>query len=167
MAVVASNFKNHKFEESNSETLLSKGFLIGNKYELTKRMSVGVGPKKLRCDLNVGKQGVMKGIANDMPVISFTAMLNETEYQVDVAIKPENLCKASEQDLENNKTADPDKVAKIAGHNYLDLEGEPSVISDWPKKLPLLDKDSIFKSLHSKVPQVEKCFTPVCLYRSN
>ena len=166
MAVVASNFKDHKFEENNSETLLSQGFLIGNKYELTKRMSVGVGPKKLRRDLNAGKQGVMKGIANDMPVISFTAMLNETEYQVDVAIKPDNLCVANELS-ENDKAADPDKLEKIAGHNYLNLEGEPSVISDWPKKLPLLDKDSIFKSLHSKVPQVEKCFTPVCLYRSN
>jgi hypothetical protein len=89
--VEAANFKDGKFEETISGELLERGYWVGRKVVLIRRLSVDVGKKGPRYDINVGDCGFIRGVVSDKIVVKFSRKIKDELREFDVAVKTANM----------------------------------------------------------------------------
>ena len=130
------NFIDHKFVKTNNEELVKKGFMIGAKVELTRRITVEFGPDAFRKDIVKSTTAFIKGIVDGMPVVTFSATVGKQKYDADVKIKPDNLKVYIDKTEEATlvEKAAKGKEKEKSEYEYLQVDGSEAiadVVGSW------------------------------------
>jgi hypothetical protein len=162
--VEATNFKGHEIQTTIDGELLEKGFYVGRRVALTKRMSInwtqdGKDTKKY-ADLAKDSVGYIQGVAKGVPIINFVS----GDLSASVAIKLQNLTldlpdAASSSGSGSSGAAPADTKAmkkhkeKLKQFEFLDVkEGETvEVDTTWAANLATTANETKLKSLNSRL----------------
>ena len=94
--VNASNFKDSSLVAAPTSAMTKAGMHVGAVVSLVKKVSTHVGPEKHYCDINAAATGRIRGECGGAPIVQFTKVLDDTEYEVDVKVKFDNIKLAAE-----------------------------------------------------------------------
>lgn len=151
------NFKDHEFVPSLTDGLINDGFVIDCHVQLTKRITVEVGPKSFRKDVNVGEVGVMKGVAKEWPVIEFVVEHKGKDHTVDAAVNPKHLKLVtldSHGEVCEDGEVKPKKKKLKTGYEFLEEDGDSSVPIDvltWKGREGFAAPATKLAALHSQL----------------
>ena len=167
--IEACNFKGHEIEKTFVGQLQAKGFYVGRKVQLTKRISLnmtieGTGEVQYT-DLVKGTCGFVEGAMKDMPVVSFSLEGKKNKHCT-AAIKTSNLT-LDVQEIPAGEAASSSgsggsggsggvvgggKKGTQKGFEFLDGANDTiDVHTHWPEIAATKSIDMTTRNLHSKL----------------
>ena len=155
--LAAANFEGYDFKPSIAHEMAEKGFVVGAKVKLVKRVTHEFGKKKFRKDIAAGTITFIKGSVDDRVVVRLEAEVGKKVEQADVAVKMSNICLYVKGDSDDEDpsvgggSADNRKVLKA--HPFL-KDGDDDtldVIKGWERFLMDNDQYSILSKVQAKI----------------
>lgn len=164
---MACNFKGHEICSTIAGELMEKGFYVGRKVQLTRRislkMTVDASGEIKYVDVAKGSIGSVIGVAKDTPVVQFNTIHKGVAYSADAAVKvgnltlevhePESAASSSSGLAGGNTGSVAGKKQLKKGFEFLEQkEGELVEVSpDWSKLNATNHTDTRIKNLHSRL----------------
>ena len=155
--LAAANFEGYEFKPSIAHDMAEKGFVVGAKVTLLKRITHEFGKKKFRKDIPAGTITFVKGSVADKIVVRLEAEVGKKVEEADVAVKMCNLCLYVKGDSDDDEpdggadSADNRKVLKA--HPFLKAgdDDKIDVIKGWERFLMNNDQYSIQSKVQAKI----------------